>query len=216
MNSGFFVSFEGVDGSGKSTQATMLYDRFIREGYSSLIVREPGGTDLSEQIRTILLDTQHTGMAATTEFLLYAASRAQLVSEKIKPALDRGKVIICDRYIDSSLAYQGFGRGVDKTFIQRTNLRATQNILPDITFIIDVAMNTAQNRSLQNNQSPDRLEGETRRFKMRVREGYRRIAKESADRVVLLRGEQSIELLHEAIWKEVMQRLKQSKRVVTR
>lgn len=215
MNSGFLVSFEGVDGSGKSTQATMLYDRFIHEEYSSLIVREPGGTDLSEKIRDILLDTQHTGMAATAEFLLYAASRAQLVAEKIKPALEQGKVIICDRYIDSSLAYQGFGRGVDKTFIQRTNMQATQNILPNITLIIDVDMNTAQNRTLQNTRSPDRLEGENRQFKMRVREGYRRIAKEAPDRVVLLRGEQSIELLHEAIWEKVMQRLKQSKRVVT-
>ncbi|HKJ66947.1 MAG TPA: dTMP kinase [bacterium] len=215
MKSGFLVSFEGVDGSGKSTQATMLYDRFIRENFPALIVREPGGTDLSEQIRSILLDTTHAGMAASAEFLLYAASRAQLVAEKIKPALNQGKVVICDRFSDSSLAYQGFGRGVDKTFIQRTNMQATQNILPDITFIVDIDINTAQKRALQNNQSPDRLEGENKRFKIRVRDGYRRIANETSDRVILLQGTQSIELLHESIWEKVMQRLK-SKRVVTR
>ncbi|MCF7803589.1 MAG: dTMP kinase [Candidatus Marinimicrobia bacterium] len=198
VKNGLLVTFEGIDGSGKSTQATMLLHRLTKEGYDALLVREPGGTDISEKIRDVLLDIRHQNMADTTELLLYAASRAQLVAEKIEPHLARNVVVICDRYTDSTMAYQGYGRQINTEFIRNLNALATQEIIPDLTFIIDVELEIAKNR--QSNGPTDRLEMEKAEFKKRVRDGYRQIAKDEPDRAHILSGTRSIDELHSDIW----------------
>ncbi len=207
MGSGFFISFEGIDGSGKSTQANLLSERLSKEGYSTILVREPGGTDISEKIRDILLDASNAEMTPITEFLLYAASRSQLVDEKIMPALASGKVVICDRFKDSSLAYQGFGRGVDKTFIQAVNRKATQKISPDVTFVIDTNVEPANLRSRWKTEFPDRLEEESTHFKKRVRNGYRKISEQVSERVVLIDGNSTIEQVQDQVWKITSKKL---------
>jgi len=214
MKPGFLVTFEGIDGSGKSTQAEMLHDRLQQEQYPVVLVREPGGTPISEKIRTLLLDNRHQEMTSVTEFLLYAASRAQLTAEKILPALQQGKIVVCDRYMDSSLAYQGFGRRVDKSFIQKVNLEATQNILPDLTFIFDVEIRVANERASHNAKDPDRLEEENTTFKRRVQHGYRKIADNARDRVILMEGSEPIAALHNRIWGITLRKLKQNRYVV--
>jgi len=214
MKPGFLITFEGIDGSGKSTQAEMLHARLDRESYPALLVREPGGTRIAEKIRRLLLDNSHREMDPVTEFLLYAASRAQLTGEKILPALKRGHIVICDRYIDSSLAYQGFGRRVDKSFIQKVNLEATHNLLPDLTFIIDVEVQVANERASNNGPAPDRLEEEGGAFKKRVRNGYRKIAENARDRVILMEGGASIDELHDRVWHITLRKLKQHKYTV--
>jgi len=212
MNSGYFISFEGIDGSGKSTQAELLTAKLQAENFPAVLFREPGGTTISEKIRDILLDKDHGTMTAMTEFLLYAASRSQLVKEKIEPALSQGQIVICDRFADSSLAYQGFGRKVNKEFVQRVNMRATENICPDMTFIIDVDLSTAHSRSAE---IPDRLEQESAEFKKRVRKGYHRIADEDTERVFLVAGNRPVEQIHEEILQSVLPEVKHYKRVVT-
>jgi len=195
---GLLLTFEGIDGSGKSTQATMLFHRLLREGYNALLVREPGGTSISEKIRDVLLDIKHENMADTTELLLYAASRAQLVAEKIRPHLEDGVIVICDRYTDSTLAYQGYGRGLNTEFIRNLNALATQETIPDTTYIIDVDLTTAAERSTID--KADRMEREKQEFKKRVQDGYHAIAAQEPARVLLVPGEEEIDTLHEKIW----------------
>lgn len=214
MKPGFLITFEGVDGSGKSTQAERLTARLQQEQLPAVLVREPGGTPISEKIRSILLDNRHREMVPMTEFLLYAASRAQLTAEKIVPLLKEGAIVICDRYMDSSLAYQGFGRHVNKRFIQKVNLEATQNILPDLTFVIDVEIQVANERASQNSSGPDRLEEENIAFKKRVQIGYRKLSESDRERVSLLNGNQSIETLQEQVWEITLRKLKQNKYMV--
>lgn len=202
---GLLLTFEGIDGSGKSTQATMLFHRLLKEGYNALLVREPGGTSISEKIRDVLLDIKHQNMADTTELLLYAASRAQLVAEKIKPHIDDGVIVLCDRYTDSSLAYQGYGRGLNTEFIKNLNALATQETVPDLTFVIDVDLATAAKRASVDD--PDRMESEKNAFKKRVQNGYHAIAEQEPARVVLIPGEEEVDALHEKIWELTIPKL---------
>ena len=172
---GLFITFEGLDGCGKSTQMALLADALTDAGYDVLTTREPGGTALGEALRSVLLDVGYTGMSARAEALLYAAARAQLVSEVVRPALDDGRVVLCDRYIDSSLAYQGHGRGLVIEDVITLNVWATDCLFPDLTFALLVDEDVRAERA--SSEPADRLEAETAAFFHRVAEGYRALGR---------------------------------------
>ena len=180
-----FVTFEGCEGVGKSTQLNMLKDYLCRTGQEAVFVREPGSTRISERIRTVILDPALTEMTAETEALLYAAARAQLVSEVILPALSAGKTVICDRYVDSSVAYQGYARGLGADMIRRINSYALENAVPDVTVFIDLRP-SASFRSVRREA---RLEREAEDFHNRVYDGYIAQARTSNGRFVLIKPE---------------------------
>ena len=167
---GLFITFEGLDGCGKSTQMELVAGALRERGYVVLVTREPGGTELGESIRDLLLDPRHHGMSARAEALLYAAARAQLVEQVVRPALDDGQVVLCDRYLDSSLAYQGYGRGLGTEDIVTLNVWATECLFPDLTLFLDLEDSI---RSTRLAAVPDRLEAEDDEFHQRVAEGYR-------------------------------------------
>jgi len=170
---GLFITFEGLDGCGKSTQMELLAEGLRERGYVVLLTREPGGTPLGEAIRDLLLDPRHHGMSARAEALLYAAARAHLVEQVIRPALKDGQVVLCDRYLDSSLAYQGYGRGLGTDDIVTLNVWATECLFPDLTLLLDLDDSL---RSTRLAAVPDRLEAEDDEFHGRVAEGYRTLA----------------------------------------
>ena len=170
---GRFITFEGIDGVGKSTQARMLVQSLTERGYDVLFTREPGGTVISEKIRELLLDCANHGMNQVTEVLLYAAARAQLVGELIKPALKEGKIVICDRYVDSSIAYQGYGRGLTE-IVKLVNMPAVQGVMPDLTFVMSLNPEDAQRRLKK--REKDRMEEEDEAFFERVKQGFDEIA----------------------------------------
>ena len=180
-----FVTFEGCEGVGKSTQLNMLKDYLCRTGQEAVFVREPGSTRISERIRTVILDPALTEMTAETEALLYAAARAQLVSEVILPALSAGKTVICDRYVDSSVAYQGYARGLGADMIRRLNSYALENAVPDVTVFIDLRPSA----SFRSVRREDRLEREAEDFHNRVYDGYIAQARTSNGRFVLIKPE---------------------------
>ncbi len=163
-----FVSFEGCEGVGKSTQLRLLKEYLEKTGQRAVYVREPGSTEISEQIRRVILDTANTAMTDMTEALLYAASRAQLVREVIKPALERGELIICDRYVDSSVAYQGYGREMGAELIKRINAPAVDGCMPDLTIFIDLS----PENSWRTYRTEDRLEQESNEFFDKVYKGF--------------------------------------------
>jgi dTMP kinase len=179
-----FVTFEGLDGSGKTTQAELLRERLEAEGEDVVLTREPGGTELGERIRDLVLHGGH--VAPWAEALLYAASRAQHVEEVIRPALARGASVVCDRYLDSSVAYQGVGRGLGLDRVLQLNLDAVGGLLPDRTFLL--ALDPAQVTARLAEQQPDRLEREGDEFHTRVADGYRQLASRFPDRIVVLDG----------------------------
>jgi len=187
MRKGFFISFEGGDGSGKTTQIRLLKEYIAGRGVDVVTVREPGGVPVSEKIREIILDSRNTDMDNITEMLLYAASRAQLVSQVIIPALNDGKCVICDRFVDSSYVYQGIARGLGIDMIKTVNDIATRKLVPDITFFIDVEPENALKRRL-NTTEPDRLEREDISFHLRVYQGYIKIAEMYPDRIKRIDG----------------------------
>ena len=195
-----FISFEGIDGSGKSTQAKLLVKRLQDENHPVLFLREPGGTEISEQIRTILLNKKNLSMTQVTELLLFSASRAQLVSEVIKPALLNNTVVITDRFVDSTTVYQGYGRGLHHGGIKGINSLATMGVLPKKTFFIDITVQEMYARRQANHQEIDRMEMSNIEFFERVREGYMELAKEEPGRFVTIDGKESIETIHQQIW----------------
>lgn len=180
-----FVTFEGCEGVGKSTQLALLKDYLKKTGQEAVYVREPGSTEISEKIRSIILDPENTAMTAQTEALLYAAARAQLVAEVIRPALDAGKTVICDRYVDSSVAYQGYARGLGVGFVAKINSYALENAVPDVTVFIDLRP-SASFRSVSRD---DRLEREEESFHDKVYEGYIAQSKTSNGRFVMIKPE---------------------------
>ncbi|NSW89730.1 MAG: dTMP kinase [Firmicutes bacterium] len=188
MRKGIFISVEGTDGSGKSTQINLIRDYLEEKGYNVIVTREPGGTEISEKIRSIILDPQNTGMGEITEMLLYASSRAQLVYEVIKPALKSGKIVICDRFIDSSFAYQGYGRGINLDYIAKVNNIALHGIMPDLTFFFDLSPEAALKRRFASS-GPDRIEQENIGFHMKVYEGYKILAASYPERIKTINAE---------------------------
>lgn len=183
---GAFITFEGGDRSGKTTQASMLKAFLEEKGCRCYFTREPGGTELGERIREILLAVQYRDMAAVTESLLYAAARSQLVAQKIRPMLDAGQVVICDRFLDSSLAYQGFGLGLDLEMIVAINRPAVGDLVPDLTFLLDVPTNVSAGRFRR--EARDRIEERKPGFHSRVRKGYLELAEREPQRFKVLAG----------------------------
>ena len=198
---GKFITFEGIDGSGKTTQINLLEAKLNQQGIPTLILREPGGTKLSEKIRGILLDRENINLSPSAESLLFVAARTQLMEEKIKPSLERNQFVICDRYADSTIAYQGYGRGLNVKYLEELNKFATDSIQPDITIILDVDPEKAAIRMASD--VPDRLESTGTHFFLRVREGYYEIARRYPQRCVIIDGSQSESEVFELVLKEV-------------
>lgn len=193
--SGLFVSFEGGEGSGKTTQLKTLLAHLRAAGRDTVETRDPGGTPIGKQIRELLLDRENTRMAAIAELLLYEASRAQLVDEVIRPALREGRIILCDRFTDSTLAYQGHGRGLDRDLILRLNDLATGGLRPHLTLLLDLSPEVGLARArerLANPRTRDRIEEEVLSFHQRVREGYLAIAAAEPGRVLVLDASRGI------------------------
>jgi dTMP kinase len=185
---GAFITFEGTEGSGKSTQIALLADHLTSRGMKVMLTREPGGTLIGDQIRKILLDPANKALDATSELLLYAASRAQHLTEVIRPALKSGSIVLCDRFSDATLAYQGYGRGLDRELIRTLDRMVTGEMRPDLTLLLDIDTTTGLARAHGRNSSSG-LEGEARfenediAFHTRVRQGYRALAEEEPDRI---------------------------------
>lgn len=182
MGKGFFVAFEGIDGSGKTTQLAHLAERLVRAGKRVLCVREPGSTGIGERLRELLLDPCFREMDCRTEVLLYAAARAQLVVEKIAPALEEGSIVLSDRFSDSTLAYQGWGRGMEIDFLIRLNQVVTGGLRPDLVVLLDLPVEEALARIGGRRGKADRLEKEMAEFYRRVRRGYLSLAAAEPER----------------------------------
>lgn len=197
MNKGYFITFEGPDGCGKSTQVRLLEDHCRKLGYTVKLTREPGGPAISEKIRALLLDPENKEMCARTEALLYAASRAQHVDQTIKPAVDSGEIVICDRFMDSSIAYQAFGRELGDD-VRIINEFAVAGMQPDLTFFLDIDPEKGLMRAASHSK-PDRLEQEKLEFHQKVYKGYQVIKEIYKSRYVCLDAEQSIEDIAEKI-----------------
>ncbi len=202
---GFFITFEGIEGCGKSTQVRLLSEALSREGIPCAATREPGGTPIGGKIREILLNPDHKGIVPEAELLLYAADRAQHVIETIRPALNSGKVVICDRFTDATVAYQGFGRGLDASLISRLNEIASQGLKPGLTVLLDCPAEIGIKRALERNSKnshirDDRFEQEAMEFHNMVRRGYLAIAKDEPQRVKVVDAQKEIQSMHGEIW----------------
>ncbi|MBC8486094.1 MAG: dTMP kinase [Bacteroidetes bacterium] len=201
-----FITFEGIDLCGKSTQAKLLYDFFKKKKKKCILVREPGGTYISEKIRNILLDNDNHDMRYLTEFLLFSASRHQLVEQVIIPNLKKKFVVICDRYYDSSTAYQGFGGEIDLKMVGRINKFSTDNLVPDISFLININYKDSLRRKYKIKKVQDRIERKNLSYYNKVVKGYLEIASKNKKRFRVLDGKKSIEELHQ----EILSHLKSS------
>ena len=189
-----FITFEGPDGSGKSSVIKKVYEDLTQKGYSIILTREPGGTPISEKIRDIILDNNNTNLDARTEALLYAASRRQHLVEKIRPALKEGKIVLCDRFLDSSLAYQGGGRHLGIDNVLNINLFATENTYPDITFFFDVSPEIGLTRvSKDKKRVADRLDKETEGFHDTAYESFKEIIKRYPKRFYVIDASKSLD-----------------------
>lgn len=194
------INFEGIDGCGKTTQLGLLLDRLLSNGYDTTALREPGGTDVSEAIRTLLLDEKYQ-IAPITELLLFSAARAQLTNEKIRPALLAGQIVLLDRYFDSTTAYQGYGRQqISLEAIEVVNQVATSGLEPDITFYFDIDIDTA---FFRRSTHADRMELSGRDFFERVRDGYFKLAQQHANRFITLDASLPMQHIHELVWTHV-------------
>ncbi len=198
-----FISFEGIDGSGKSTQATLFFDKLIQKGKQGILVREPGGTPISEAIRHVLLTKGNRQMVARTEALLMTASRSQLTKEVILPNLEQNRWVIADRYADSTLAYQGGGRELNLDWLQDLNKFATYDLEPNVTFVIDILPKEALRRR---GQTEDRIEEEGIAFQKRVRRTYLELAQQYSDRIIVIDGHMDREIIQDNIWDEINRR----------
>lgn len=210
MKKGIFVTFEGVEGAGKTTQIEILKNRLADEKIDFLLTREPGGTPIGEKIRGILLDPENSEMNYMTELLLYCASRAQHLNQKIGTAKNEGKIVICDRFSDSTLAYQGYARGIDKNLIEKLGEIVEGENRPDLTFILDIDPEITLERAKKksSDQKGDRIEQESMEFHKRVRAGFLEIAEKNSNRVILIDGRESIEEIAEKIFTEIRKKIK--------
>lgn len=200
---GKFITLEGLEGAGKSTQANLLYNSLLKKSYPVVKTREPGGTDLGDTIRSILADKVFSNMAPLTEALLFSAARYEHIDKLILPALQEGKIIICDRFADATVAYQCFGRGLDLELIDQVNFIATRGIKPDLTFFLDIEPEkgflrvTERIKSLK--QELDRIEKEENEFFLKVRKGYLYLAKKEPERFKVVKAEGGIEEIYKKI-----------------
>ncbi len=207
-----FITFEGIDGCGKSTQAKRLVSRLNNEGIPALLTLEPGGTKIGSYIREILLDPRNKDISELTELFLYLADRSQHVKEVITPSLKRGIWVISDRFYDATLAYQGFGRGISKDFILMLNNHICEDIRPDITFLLDCPIEVAIKRRNRRDSDQDQLrfEQEDVIFHEKVRKGYLWIAEQFKDRVVIIDATRSVEEIEEFVFSKTKELLLRS------
>ena len=201
---GLFITFEGPDGSGKTSVATAVCERLTKQGYEVVHTREPGGIEISEEIRNIILDPKNTAMDARTEALLYAASRRQHLVEKVFPAMKEGKIVICERFLDSALAYQGYGRRLGFEEVLSINLFAIENTYPDLTIYLDVDEEIGLSR-LADRSFKDRLDQESIDFHHRVSEGYKEVLKRFKDRIEIVDASQDKETVIEESMKKILE-----------
>ncbi len=201
-----FITFEGIDFSGKSTQCRLLGKFLVDRGFDVLLLREPGGTKISERIRELLLDNNSAGIRPLAEYFLYSASRAQLVDEVIRPALDAGRAVICDRFADSCTAYQGIGRELGIGNIEQINNIATGGIVPDLTIFIDIPVEVSLKRLKLAGKLTDRMESEGARFFEIVRQGFLKLATRHKDRFKVVDGSDDISSVERRIKDIVVKR----------
>lgn len=195
-----FITFEGIEGCGKTTQIGLLTSFLKSHHRPFLLTREPGGTGVGEKIRQILLSSENVGIEPMAELYLYAAARVQHLRQVISPALREGKMVICDRFADATLAYQGYGRGVDLAWIEEIRVRTMENVKPDLTFLLDLPVEVGLRRALKRMEShsvkEDRFEREALDFHQRVREGYLNLARNEPRRIIVLDGMKEENTLH--------------------
>ena len=196
---GKFIVLEGIDGSGKTTQLKLLGDKLKGRGLPVLHTREPGGTRIGDKIREILLNPEYEELVPRAEAFLYAAARAQHVAQVILPALAKGTIVLCDRFLDSSLAYQGFGRGIEVSLLERINEPATDGLVPDLTIVLDFCTEDGMDRINQSGRRIDRIEREAGAFHQRVRMGYLALAGRSPARYRVINANRPVEQLHRDI-----------------
>ena len=203
IRGGYFITFEGIEGSGKSTQAKVLSEKLKSDGYDVLTTREPGGTKIGEQLRGVV---QHVcgddAVCNEAELLIFCASRAQLFRKRILPHLERGGIVICDRFVDSTTAYQGYGRHMDLSLISNLHRFTTNNRWPDITILLDLDVMKGLERTklrAQPHPVPDRFENEPQRFHQRVRDGFLKLAELGADRFKIVQADQEQGIIHQTI-----------------
>jgi len=205
---GQFISFEGPEGAGKTTVISTLYDRLVAEGRDVVLTREPGGIKIAEQIRTIILDNDNTEMDPRTEALLYAAARRQHLIEKVIPALEAGAIVLCDRFIDSSLAYQGYARGLGIDEVLLINQFAIENRMPDLTIFFDINPEEGLARIMSNSQrEKNRLDKESVAFHEDVYEGYKELIQRYPKRITVTDASLSEEAVTEDVWKIICSQL---------
>lgn len=205
-----FITFEGPEGSGKTSVIKNVYDYLTKRGYEIILTREPGGTPIAEEIRNVILDKKNTNLDARAEALLYAASRRQHLVEKVWPALKEGKIVLCDRFLDSSLAYQGGARGIGVEEILNVNLFATEGFYPDLTFLLDIEPSLGLKRiALNKNREVNRLDLEKIEFHNKVRQTFLDLAKKYEDRYVIIDASKSLDEVNKNVEEAVARRLKE-------
>lgn len=197
MNKGLFISFEGSDGCGKTTQLKLFAEYLKEKGYDVVVTREPGGTEISEKIRNLIMDTKYSEMSPLAEMLLFAAQRAQNVFELLRPAIEEGKVVVCDRFVDSSIAYQGYGRMLGEQ-VGTVNEIAIQGCMPDMTFFLDISPESARERN-KATAKDDRLELESEAFRERVYKGYKLLEQIHKGRYINIDASKTIEEVQKQI-----------------
>jgi dTMP kinase len=211
MARGIFLTFEGIDGCGKTTQLALLAERLRQSGHEVVETVEPGGTDVGRALRAILLEPRYHALNARTELLLYFASRAQNVHQVIAPALDRGALVLCDRFTDSTIVYQGAGRGLDESTILELHSIACGNLFPDLTILLDIdpeaGLARARLRNAITASDETRMDDEDYEFFGRVRQGYLRLAAAQPERIHAIDARGSVETVAETIWKEIQVRV---------
>lgn len=199
---GLFITIEGIDGAGKTTQMNLLKEYLERENLDVLAIREPGGTPVGEKLREILLDVNNNDMSYLTEAFLYATSRAELVTNIIRPAFKKGSIVLCDRFIDSSLVYQGIARNLGVNFIKKLNNMATGGLLPDITFLLNISPDRGLKRK-KDQKELDRMENEKIGFYKLLYSGYEKVAEGDTERIKVINADDTIENVHQKILDEI-------------
>jgi dTMP kinase len=208
---GTFITVEGPDGAGKTTQLQLLGDVLKEKGYNVMTTREPGGTRVGNKIRSLILNPDFEEMKEMTEILLYAASRAQHVEELIRPALEAGTIVLCDRFVDASLAYQGYGLGHPIDLVRQINDSATGGLAPDRTYLFDLTVTDSKKRMMDRG-ALDRIEQRDDAFRARVYEGFQQIAASDPERVQIVQANRSIEAIHQDLVEDVITYLEEKER----
>lgn len=207
MKRGYFITFEGSEGAGKSIQVEILTSHLHEEGYQIVVTREPGGTRIGEQIRAITHNQDNVDLHPVAEAYLMAAARAQHVTQIIEPALESGKIVVCDRFVDSSVAYQGYGRKLGTDTVVKLNELAVNGATPDITILLNISPEIGTKRRLKSRKASDRLDLQQKDFYDRVSQGYLALAKQNPSRYVVIDAAQSIEHVALEVWNVIKERL---------